>query len=126
MPGQNAVGIEYRSRRSAADRPVVAGKPLLAGVVVEPRGGSSGVTNRSTGAPALGGSEEALPKPEDKPFATPKQLVWAWRRVKANEGAPGWGSSACRSRDHEVSFLCARGGGGGARARASSPPRVSE
>jgi hypothetical protein len=31
-------GIEYRSRRSLADRPVVAVKPLLAGVAVEPRG----------------------------------------------------------------------------------------
>jgi hypothetical protein len=31
-------GTEYRSRRSLADRPVVAGKPLLAGVAVEPRG----------------------------------------------------------------------------------------
>jgi RNA-directed DNA polymerase len=48
------------------------------------------MTNRSTGAPALGGSEEALPKPEDKSFAIPKQLVWeAWRQVKANKGAPG-------------------------------------
>jgi len=31
-----------------------------------------------------------MPKPEDKPFAIPKQLVWeAWRRVAANKGAPG-------------------------------------
>jgi RNA-directed DNA polymerase len=45
---------------------------------------------RSTGAPAPGGSEEALPKPEGKSFAIPKQLVWeAWRRVKANKGASG-------------------------------------
>lgn len=28
--------------------------------------------------------------PEDKPFVIPKQLVWeAYRRVKANKGAPG-------------------------------------
>jgi hypothetical protein len=32
------VGTEYQSRRSLADWPVVAGKPLLAGVAVEPRG----------------------------------------------------------------------------------------
>jgi RNA-directed DNA polymerase len=45
---------------------------------------------RSTGAQAPGGSEEALSKPEGKSFAIPKQLVWeAWRRVKANKGAPG-------------------------------------
>ena len=31
-------GTEYRSRRSLADRPVVAEKLLLAGVAVEPRG----------------------------------------------------------------------------------------
>jgi RNA-directed DNA polymerase len=31
-----------------------------------------------------------MPKPNDKPFAIPKQLVWeAYRRVAANKGAPG-------------------------------------
>ena len=31
-----------------------------------------------------------MPKPKDKPFVIPKQLVWeAYRRVAANKGAPG-------------------------------------
>ena len=31
-----------------------------------------------------------MPKPDEKPFAIPKLLVWeAWRQVKANKGAPG-------------------------------------
>ena len=39
---------------------------------------------------ALGGSEKSMPKPKDKPFAIPKQLVWeAYRRVADNKGAPG-------------------------------------
>ena len=31
-----------------------------------------------------------MPEGNDKPFAIPKQLVWeAYRRVAANDGAPG-------------------------------------
>lgn len=83
-------GIEYWLRRSLADRPVVAGKPLLAGVVVEPRGRlirNDESINQGFGPGRKRGS---MPKPEGKSFAIPKQLVWeAWRQVKANKGAPG-------------------------------------
>ena len=64
-------------RRSLADRPVVAVKLLLAGVGVERRGRlirNVGSFNR--GREVLGGSEEDMPKPEDKPFAIPKLMVW--------------------------------------------------
>jgi len=31
-----------------------------------------------------------MSRPEDKPFAMPKLMVWeAWRQVKAKKGAPG-------------------------------------
>src|SRR4051794_20451471 len=46
---------------------------------------------RTTGA--VRPREEAktnMPTSQDKPFAIPKSMVWeAWRRVKANKGAPG-------------------------------------
>ncbi len=84
-------GIEYRLRRSPADRPVVAGKPLLAGVAVEPRGRLT--RNVHVVQPGRQPWEEAKmskPKSQDKPFAIPKLMVWeAWRQVKANKGAPG-------------------------------------
>jgi hypothetical protein len=90
VPRQAPEGIEYQSRCSLADRPVVAVRPLLSGVGVEPRGwliGNVQSVNRGVG---LGRKRANVPKPEDKPFAIPRSMVWeAWRRVKANEGAPG-------------------------------------
>jgi hypothetical protein len=74
MPTAETGGIEYRSRRSLADRPVVAMKPLLAGVVVEPRGRlTRNVHFGQPGRSAPGGSEKSMPKPDQKPFAIPKQ-----------------------------------------------------
>jgi len=61
VPTAETGGIEYRLRRSLADRLVlVAVKPLLAGVVVERRGrliGDVDSINRTLWG--LGGSEEA-------------------------------------------------------------------
>ena len=50
-------GIEYRSRRSLADRPVVAVKPCSLGWGWSEGAGSSGMSIRSTGA--VGSREEA-------------------------------------------------------------------
>jgi len=77
-------------RRSPADRPVVAVRPLLSGVAVERRGRLiRNVQSVNRGA-SLGRKRANMPKPNDKPFAIPKSMVWeAWRRVKANKGAPG-------------------------------------
>src|SRR5437879_4616699 len=50
---------------------------------------------RSTGAVSLGRKRANMPKPQDKPFAIPKLLVWeAWRRGKADHQA----LAACRQR----------------------------
>jgi len=60
VPTADTGGIEYRLRRSLADRLVLAVKLLLAGVVVERRGRlirNDESINR--GREALGGSEEA-------------------------------------------------------------------
>ena len=60
MPRQHTEGTEYQSRRSLADRLVVAVKPLLAGVVVERRGRLIGdVESNNQGLRVLGGSEDA-------------------------------------------------------------------
>ena len=60
MPTAVTGGIEYRSRRSLADRFVLAVKLLLAGVVVERRGRLIGdVESNNRGREVLGGSEDA-------------------------------------------------------------------
>jgi len=85
-------GIEYRSRRSLADRPVVAVRSLLAGVGVERRGRLiRNVDSINRGRWSWEEAKLNMPKPKDnKSFAIPKLLVWeAWRQVKANKGAPG-------------------------------------
>ena len=58
---------------------------------MEPRDRLIGnVRSINQGRKSLGGSEKNMPKPNDKPFAIPKQLVWeAYRQVAANKGAPG-------------------------------------
>ena len=77
-------------RRSLADRLVVAVKLLLSGVGVERRGRLVRNVQSINRGGSLGRKRANMPKPEDKPFAIPKPMVWeAWRRIKANKGAPG-------------------------------------
>ena len=60
VPTAETGGIEYRSRRSLADRLVLAVKLLLAGVVVERRGRLIGdVDSINRALRGLGGSEDA-------------------------------------------------------------------
>jgi hypothetical protein len=63
VPRAETRGIEYRSRRSLADRPVVAVKLLLAGVGVERRGRlTRDVQSINRGREVLGGSEKRYAK----------------------------------------------------------------
>jgi hypothetical protein len=74
-----------------ADRLVVAVKPLLGAVGVEPRGRViCGVFGRSTGSVFSGRSWVDKLKPSGKSFDISKWEVWeAYGQVKANRGAPG-------------------------------------
>jgi len=62
VPTAETGGIEYRSRRSLADRPVVAEKRLLAGVGVERRGRLTRDVQSINRGDALGGSEKRYAK----------------------------------------------------------------
>jgi len=73
-------------RDTGADRPVVAVTPGNAGRATG--GGSSWLAGWSTAM--MREEPVSEPKPDGKPFAISKRLVWeAWRRVKANKGAEG-------------------------------------
>jgi hypothetical protein len=54
VPTAETGGAEYRSRRSLADRLVLAEKPLLAGVAVERRGRLIGQVKIDQPIPAAG------------------------------------------------------------------------
>jgi hypothetical protein len=62
VPAAETGGTEYRSRRSLADRPVVAVKHLLAGVGVERRGRLTRDVQSINRGKALGGSEKRYAK----------------------------------------------------------------
>jgi hypothetical protein len=62
VPTAETGGIEYRSRRSLADRLVVAVKRLLAGVGVERRGRLIRDVQSINRGEALGGSEKRYAK----------------------------------------------------------------
>ena len=79
VPRQNTEGIEYRSRRSLADRLVVAERSLLAGVGVERRGRLTWNDESINQGSGSGRKRGSMPKPEGKSFAIPKQLVWQAR-----------------------------------------------
>jgi RNA-directed DNA polymerase len=77
-------------RRSLADRLVVAVKLLLLGWGWSEGAGSSGLSVSNNRATSREEAKMNKPKPKDKSFVIPKQLVWeAYRRVAANKGAPG-------------------------------------
>jgi hypothetical protein len=70
VPTAETGGIEYRLRRSLADRLVLAVKPLLAGVVVEAKGPAhQECCFDQPGRFVLGGIGKNMPKAEGKPFA---------------------------------------------------------
>jgi RNA-directed DNA polymerase len=66
-------------------------KPLLTGVAVEPRGRlTRNVVSVNRGREPWEEAKQNMPKPDEKPFVIPKLMVWeAYRRVRANKGAPG-------------------------------------
>ena len=75
-------------RGTGADRLVVAVRPGNAGGAKG--AGSSWLVGRSTATSLSWEEPVSESKPNGKPFAVSKRLVWeAWLRVKANAGAAG-------------------------------------